>query len=63
MFEIKVNGSNGATYTIKRAQNGQDWYCSCPAWRFQRKNPSDRTCKHIKALVANLCAYQERVSA
>jgi predicted nucleic acid-binding Zn finger protein len=51
-FEIKVPGSNGREYTIKRARNNGSWYCSCPAWKFQHKAPADRTCKHINALAA-----------
>lgn len=53
-FELQVPGSNGNVYTIKRARNNDSWYCSCPAWKFQRKAPRERTCKHINALAAQL---------
>jgi predicted nucleic acid-binding Zn finger protein len=59
-FEIKVPGSNGAEYTIKRARNGASWYCSCPAWKFQHKAPADRSCKHIRALAGQLSAQAAR---
>lgn len=34
-------------YKITRPKNGDSVYCSCPAWKFQRKNPLVRTCKHL----------------
>lgn len=49
-FEIQVPGSNGNVYTIKRARNGQSWYCSCPSWRYAHVAPALRSCKHIRAL-------------
>jgi len=55
-FEIKVPGSNGREYTIKRARNGASWYCSCAAWKFQRVAPELRSCKHIRALAGALQA-------
>lgn len=57
-FEIQVPGSNGRVYTIKRARNGASWYCSCPAWKFQHRTPTERTCKHIDALAVQLGAQQ-----
>jgi hypothetical protein len=27
-------------------------YCTCPSWRFQKRTPSLRSCKHTKAFVA-----------
>jgi len=34
-------------YYINRAKDGSV-YCSCPAWRFQHKPASQRTCKHCE---------------
>ena len=31
-------------YIVKPLSN----YCSCPAWKFQKKPPSKRTCKHLQ---------------
>jgi predicted nucleic acid-binding Zn finger protein len=53
-FELKVPGSNGNVYTIKKAKNSDHWYCSCPAWRFQHVAPKDRTCKHLRNMAAQL---------
>lgn len=39
-------GRNGDTYVVSAGKDGHV-YCSCPAWRFQRCHPADRTCKHI----------------
>lgn len=40
-------------YTIKRGHDG-NVYCSCPAWKFQKLAPKDRTCKHLRALAAGM---------
>lgn len=37
------------TYEIRMGKDG-NMYCSCPAWKYQKKSPKDRTCKHIDAL-------------
>jgi hypothetical protein len=57
------SATSSTTYTIKRARNGADWYCDCPSWKFQHAAPSQRTCKHIKALATSLGDYIERASA
>ncbi len=36
-------------HEVRRGKDG-NVYCTCPAWRFQRKAPEDRTCKHIASL-------------
>ena len=35
-------------YTIKKV--GTHYSCNCPAWKFQRKPVSQRTCKHIQSI-------------
>ena len=37
----------GVTYDVIMGDN-QHVYCSCPAWKFQRKPALQRTCKHIE---------------
>ena len=39
------------SYQIRRGGDG-NVYCTCPAWKFQKLSPKERTCKHIKALAA-----------
>jgi predicted nucleic acid-binding Zn finger protein len=46
----------GQSYEIKRGRDGV-LYCSCPAWRFQRKPAAERSCKHMRA-VAQLLTEQ-----
>lgn len=29
------------------------YYCTCPAWAFQRSAPQRRTCKHLRALLGD----------
>jgi len=49
---MSVTSSNGKTeYQIKLGKDG-NVYCSCPAWRFQKLHPHQRTCKHIKSAQA-----------
>jgi hypothetical protein len=43
-------------YTIKRGADG-NVYCSCPAWKFQKLNPKNRTCKHLRALAAAMAQH------
>jgi DNA ligase 1 len=31
--------------------HGDHWFCSCPAWKYQKRNPKERTCKHINAFL------------
>jgi hypothetical protein len=40
-------------YTIRRGADG-NVYCSCPAWKFQKLNPAQRTCKHLRGLAASM---------
>lgn len=35
-------------YVVSRADDGETWGCSCPAWTFQRRRLRDGICKHIK---------------
>jgi|TARA_R110000824_G_scaffold20454_4_gene76979 hypothetical protein len=38
-------------YEIRYSFRDSVHYCTCPAWKFQRKASSEaRTCKHLKAL-------------
>lgn len=48
---INVRGESGKTYTVKAHADGSI-HCSCPAWKFQNKPAQDRTCKHIKHVMA-----------
>jgi len=29
-------------------------YCTCPNWKFQRRRPDDRQCKHTRQVVAEM---------
>jgi predicted nucleic acid-binding Zn finger protein len=37
-------------YTLKNS--GGHVYCTCPSWRYQHKQPTSRTCKHIRLYLA-----------
>ena len=37
-----VIGDSGNAYRVSINDNGDEWGCSCPAWKFRRQ-----TCKHI----------------
>jgi hypothetical protein len=50
------------SYTVKMSKASNSVYCSCPGWKYQKKNPLLRKCKHtvhvcglafIDALIAN----------
>jgi 23S rRNA U2552 (ribose-2'-O)-methylase RlmE/FtsJ len=40
-----IEGSNGNVWIVSRDEGGR-WGCSCPQWKFRRKN-----CKHIIAVM------------
>lgn len=40
---VEVNGSKDHKYLVDLAAQS----CTCPAWRFQKKPISERTCKHL----------------
>ena len=44
-----VTGDSGTSYEITRHDGS--YFCSCRAWKFQRRPPTERTCKHIDALL------------
>lgn len=35
-------------YVVSRADDGETWGCSCPAWVFRRARLRDGICKHIR---------------
>ena len=43
----RVPRSDGKGYWLVDLVRG---YCSCPAWKFQKRPPSQRTCKHLDRL-------------
>lgn len=45
--------SSDTIYEIKQAADGS-YYCSCPAWKFQKIQPQKRTCKHLETFRARL---------
>lgn len=52
---VTVVGSTGSEYRVYALGTPQQ-YCTCPAWKFQRKGTYDpaqgRECKHIRSLLA-----------
>ena len=48
-FILVENGAN--TYKVSCSNSGDNIYCSCPNWLYQRIPPKKRLCKHIKSLL------------
>ena len=42
--------SSDREYEIRRSADKSHLYCSCPAWKYQKRRPQDRTCKHLEDL-------------
>lgn len=42
-------------YEIRKGAD-HNVYCTCPAWKYQRKQVATRTCKHIKSYAAGQLA-------
>ena len=54
--KMTVRGSRGDLYTVSVAESGA-WGCSCPAWRFKKKDHATGErpdCKHIIATKAGM---------
>jgi SWIM zinc finger len=54
---VTIQGKT-STYAITLSKPNREtgkshWYCSCPAWKFQRATPEHRTCKHLEAFYAS----------
>lgn len=47
-----VSKASGKRYTVTVPNSDAPAYCSCPAWKFQKLSPKDRTCKHLRAINA-----------
>ena len=46
-----VKGSNNNSYEVLRTDNQPyDYYCNCPAWKFDK----ERECKHVLAVLMYL---------
>ena len=55
-----VQGNSG-TYEIRLGGDG-NVYCTCPAWKFQKLPPKERTCKHMKALSSQIAAFTGKLA-
>lgn len=49
VVRMESSSRPGTFHEVRQGRDG-NIYCSCPAWRFQRKPPMERTCKHLRAL-------------
>jgi len=59
--KVKVQGDTDKTYEVSKTASGDNIWCSCPAWKYQKKNPLVRTCKHCEA-VCGVASEAKRVS-
>jgi hypothetical protein len=57
-----VQGSAAQPYEIRLGGDG-NVYCTCPAWKFQKLPPKERTCKHMKALSSQIAAFTGKLAA
>lgn len=46
---VRVRGETGSVWRVTMSATGHP-YCSCPGWRFQKRPPADRFCKHTTAV-------------
>lgn len=51
-----ASSSSDRVYVVSSDDDGTEWGCSCPAWKFQRK-----TCRHIKEIQEGLARPTARV--
>lgn len=53
-----VPGSKGAMWHV--VMNGTEASCDCPAFRYFKGDPWDRTCKHITYVWDHACLWNEQ---
>lgn len=55
LAHVKSETREGVVHQIRMGADG-NVYCTCEAWKYQRKPVTERTCKHLQAfaLQANL---------
>lgn len=57
-----VPSSSGAgSYEIRLGGDG-NVYCTCPAWKYQKLPPKERTCKHMKALSGQIASMTKKLT-
>lgn len=56
------SSSSSAVYEIRLGGDG-NVYCTCPAWKFQKLPPKERTCKHMKALSGQIASMTKKLAA
>lgn len=64
-FEMPSQSVAGKVYETSLYENGT-WWCSCPAYKFQKRPVSERTCKHqrlAQRVVTNLVAQAQSIGA
>lgn len=61
LAEVPSSSSN-AVYKINLGDDN-NVYCSCPAWKFQKLPPKQRTCKHITALSLQMKQLASKLGA
>jgi hypothetical protein len=52
--EFEVQGSGQKPYIVSIYDDGTVPYCTCPAWRNSKGGPTQKTCKHVKKILAEL---------
>jgi len=52
-----VIGDSGNAYRVSINDNGDEWGCSCPAWKFRRQ-----TCKHILQIQSEINWQEGNIS-
>jgi len=59
---VPASKPGAAPYSINLGADN-NVYCSCPAWKFQKLPPKERTCKHINALSGQLKLMATKLGA
>ena len=59
---VPASKPGAAPYSINLGADN-NVYCSCPAWKFQKLPPKERTCKHINALSGQLKILASKLGA
>lgn len=60
LITMVASSSNPAVQHEIRLGGDGVVYCTCPAWRFQRKSPSARQCKHMRAAASRIVGFLNR---
>jgi predicted nucleic acid-binding Zn finger protein len=58
---VPSSSNPSVSYEVRLGKDG-NVYCTCPNWKFQKLPPKERSCKHMKALSAQISTVTAKLA-